>query len=216
MLILTVDFTSESGSVSVSRSGTTEAYVSINLHRQPLRFCTHAVQSALEVARSEMQDVDLLCTVVGPGAWTGLRVSSTVMNAFAFTLRVPHVPLNLFEIYQFAISKSQLSAKAIVQISSTQLAIANIGGNDEIGMGECMVRLDELPEDLDCDNAIVKSDRGTYEVLSSLYVNSAFTSSDTLQPPAILASILALERYNDSETGWDKPAAPYYGSSAIG
>lgn len=216
MLTLTVDFTSDLGSVSVSHDEEIESLISLNLHRQPLRFCAHAIQSALELAGHQVDNVDLLCTVIGPGSWTGLRVSSTVMNALAFTLGVPHVPVSLFEAFRFAVPNLERATKAVVQISSTQLAVARLGSGDEPGMEDRQVRLDDLPDDLECDQVVVKASRATYGILSSLYEYTDFIAADALQPPVISATNLALERYNKAATAWGLPVAPYYGSPAIG
>jgi tRNA threonylcarbamoyladenosine biosynthesis protein TsaB len=82
-LVLALDTSSSLGSVALARGESILKAVSFKADRGHSQRLLPAIESVLEEARFKVSDVDLFAAVIGPGSFTGLRVSLACLRGLA-------------------------------------------------------------------------------------------------------------------------------------
>lgn len=90
-LLLTVDTSSSSGSVSVTRGETLLAETVLNVPGTHSDRLLETVHRLLEEVKVDIRDLDAFGVVLGPGAFTGLRVGISTVKGLALAARKPAV-----------------------------------------------------------------------------------------------------------------------------
>ena len=65
----------------------------------------------------DLEGLDKILVIAGPGAFTGLRVGITIANTLAFTQKVPIISISTFEYLQHKIPEKQAGTTAIMNAS---------------------------------------------------------------------------------------------------
>lgn len=65
------------------------------------------VQNVIRAARKEFADIDLICTTIGPGTFTGLRVGMSAARSFALALDVPVIGVSTLDVLAAAFFEAQ-------------------------------------------------------------------------------------------------------------
>ncbi len=82
-LVLALDTSSSLGSVALSRAGEVLKAVSFEAVHGHSQRLLPAIESILSDAQSQIGEVDLFAVVIGPGSFTGLRVSLSCVRGLA-------------------------------------------------------------------------------------------------------------------------------------
>lgn len=70
-----------------------------------------------------LEGLDKILVIAGPGAFTGLRVGITIANTLAFTQKVPIISISTFEYLQHKIPEKQAATTAIMMRAGSGVAI---------------------------------------------------------------------------------------------
>ncbi len=114
--------------------------------REHNRFILTMVQDVLSKARLAMREVDAIVYGVGPGSFTGLRISAGVAQGIAFGIDVPVIAVSCMA----AIAQKQDSKKAVVAIDAKQnqvhwgCYIKNKNGLSELQGQEHLTEINQL------------------------------------------------------------------------
>nr|VFK66022.1 MAG: tRNA threonylcarbamoyl adenosine modification protein YeaZ [Candidatus Kentron sp. UNK]VFK69077.1 MAG: tRNA threonylcarbamoyl adenosine modification protein YeaZ [Candidatus Kentron sp. UNK] len=129
MLVLGIDLSSDIGNVSLVQGQTVLGSVSVRMRHRPLLNCIQLIHDLFRLTDCKIDDLDLLSGVVGPGSWTGLRVTAVTLNTLSFTLQVPVVPVNLFDALAEDTICRDMDVFAVVQATRTHAHVAQISKN---------------------------------------------------------------------------------------
>jgi tRNA threonylcarbamoyladenosine biosynthesis protein TsaB len=97
MILLAIDTTSRNPSAALLRDGRLLALSAPKTDRQHSVEIFHLISEILGGASLSLSDVDVLGAANGPGAFTALRVSLSVVKGLAETHRKPVVPVSVLE-----------------------------------------------------------------------------------------------------------------------
>ena len=97
MILLAIDTTSRDPSAALMRDGRLLALSAPKTDRQHSVEIFYLISEVLDEASLSLSDVDVLGAANGPGAFTALRVSLSVVKGLAETHRKPVVPVSVLE-----------------------------------------------------------------------------------------------------------------------
>ncbi|MGB9599633.1 MAG: tRNA (adenosine(37)-N6)-threonylcarbamoyltransferase complex dimerization subunit type 1 TsaB [Myxococcota bacterium] len=114
MRVLSIDTSSETGGITILDNEQGKLYRRIieNTNRVAESIYSH-LESSLFESGIRLSDIDILTTVLGPGSFTGLRVSLSVLKAFAMVLNKPLLGIETFKVMAYA-SRKVREAKNIL------------------------------------------------------------------------------------------------------
>ncbi|MCL6620651.1 MAG: tRNA (adenosine(37)-N6)-threonylcarbamoyltransferase complex dimerization subunit type 1 TsaB [Syntrophobacterales bacterium] len=98
MLLLAVETATEQGSVALWEEGYVVGELSLALPGAYLRHLLPAVDTLLTEAGRHLSQVRAVAVSQGPGNFTGLRIGMATVQALAFALQVPGVPVSTLEV----------------------------------------------------------------------------------------------------------------------
>jgi tRNA threonylcarbamoyladenosine biosynthesis protein TsaB len=81
--ILSLDTSARSCSVGLSESETCILEITVNMQQTHSVHLLGCIHRALELTRFRVEDLDLICVVIGPGSFTGLRIGMSVAKGIA-------------------------------------------------------------------------------------------------------------------------------------
>ncbi|OON92872.1 MAG: tRNA (adenosine(37)-N6)-threonylcarbamoyltransferase complex dimerization subunit type 1 TsaB [Candidatus Epulonipiscioides saccharophilum] len=147
MLILAIDSSSQSGSVSFTRDGKLLGEFFINdklTHSVTLMPMLESLSSILNI---DIRSVDAIAITQGPGSFTGLRIGAASAKAMCFALDIPIIGVNTLDVLAYS---APLSTKVICPILDARKgqvysAIYKIEQNEIIRASDYLaINLDEL------------------------------------------------------------------------
>lgn len=97
MNILAVDTSSKSASVCIMKEGKIVAESLCNASLTHSQTFMAMVEDALNVSRSELNEIDYFVSTKGPGSFTGLRIGLGAVKAMAHYLKKPCVAISTLE-----------------------------------------------------------------------------------------------------------------------
>ncbi|GAB6888075.1 tRNA (adenosine(37)-N6)-threonylcarbamoyltransferase complex dimerization subunit type 1 TsaB [Desulfothermus okinawensis JCM 13304] len=59
------------------------------------------IQQCLELANSHIEEIEKIACVIGPGSFTGLRISLSIVSSISITRNIPIGPINYIELLAF-------------------------------------------------------------------------------------------------------------------
>ncbi len=98
MVLLAVETATEQGSVALWEEGQVLGEISLVLPGAYLRHLLPALDRLLQEAGRPLAQVRALAVSQGPGNFTGLRIGMATVQALAFALQVPVVPVSTLEV----------------------------------------------------------------------------------------------------------------------
>jgi tRNA threonylcarbamoyladenosine biosynthesis protein TsaB len=97
-IILNIDTAIESASVCLGKDGK-ELRFAINKNQKDHAAWLHpAIQQMFVDVALEMTDLDAVAVTIGPGSYTGLRVSLSAAKGFCYALKIPLISINTLEL----------------------------------------------------------------------------------------------------------------------
>lgn len=106
MKILAIDTSSEIGGISILDKERGKIYNRRieNTSRVAESIYSHLKNAFLE-SGYQLSDIDIFSTVLGPGSFTGLRVSLSVLKAFVMALQKPLIGIETFKVMAYSAIK---------------------------------------------------------------------------------------------------------------
>lgn len=89
------------------------------------------LEKALSETKLKISDFDVLCGVVGPGSFTGIRVGMSVIKGFNQVINKPVVPINIFEVLRYGVKNGVI----LLNSTSTTCYKADIRNFEIVDMG---------------------------------------------------------------------------------
>lgn len=90
-MILAVRSESPEAQLVLLESGVERERVKWQAHRELSETLLHKIEALLERRGARLKDLKGLIVYQGPGSFTGLRISITVVNSLAYALQIPVV-----------------------------------------------------------------------------------------------------------------------------
>ena len=116
-LVLNIDTSVESGSVSLSRKGSLLKFRANENQREHASWLHLAIREMMEEAKLQMQELNAVAVSNGPGSYTGLRIGLATAKGLCFALQIPLICIPTTMVMAAA-ANNQASAKLL---KSTEL-----------------------------------------------------------------------------------------------
>jgi tRNA threonylcarbamoyladenosine biosynthesis protein TsaB len=97
-VILNIDTTHETGSVSVGKDGKLLHELTHTEMRDHAGWLQNAIGSVLELAGVAFSDIDAIAVTGGPGSYTGIRVGLASAKGLAYALKRPMIQINTLKL----------------------------------------------------------------------------------------------------------------------
>lgn len=97
MRILAIETANPPGSLALSVDGELRAKQFVSARRTTEIFAT-AIQELLAAAQISPKDIGVVCTTLGPGSFTGLRIGITAAKVFAHAVDARMIAVNTLEV----------------------------------------------------------------------------------------------------------------------
>ena len=216
MNILALDSSTEACSVALLMESTV-------LTRHELAPRKHAelilpfMEQLLAEAGLTLQDIDALAFGRGPGAFTGIRIATGVVQGIAFAVDLPVVPISTLAcIAQGA--RRELGAERVIAAIDARMDEVYWGAYEADGEGlmvevdaECVVRPEAAPQVAGADWTGSGSGWATYDtVLAERYGGQVTRVDAERLPNAIDIAILAQREYRAGNVVQAEAALPVY------
>ena len=115
-VILNIDTSVETASVSVSKDGVLLSYLKNTIQKDHASFLHNAVNLVLTESSLDIKELDAIAVVNGPGSYTGLRVGLASAKGLCYALNKPLITigtLNALAAAAISSSKESNSASAL-------------------------------------------------------------------------------------------------------
>lgn len=214
MLTLSLDLAGEIGSATISSDVGPLATVELHLQKTPLRHCARLIDAVTRLADVPVKRIERLCTITGPGSWTGLRVAAVTVNTLSIALHVPVITVNMFEVFQAYINPDESNALGIVQIGHNQVCVATLDSGVPYRSQELpevsVLRIGSLANVLGDRKAILAVNRQTFEALRGQSGEATLVDTRYLPRPSIIAADIAARKWQADPSRWATPVRPLY------
>ena len=101
MKLLALDTTSAVATAAVFLDGVCLLELEANPDQKHAETVLLLIDRLLEEAQASIREIDCFAVDIGPGSFTGVRIGVSLVNAMAFTLKKPVVPIDsLFALYE--------------------------------------------------------------------------------------------------------------------
>ena len=101
-LILNLDTSAESASVSIAENGSILLHQENNVQKDHAAFLHLAIKEIAEKINIQLKDLDGIAVTEGPGSYTGLRVAMATAKGLCYTLNKPFITINTLEAMAFS------------------------------------------------------------------------------------------------------------------
>lgn len=107
LVILSIDTSTETGSVGLSIDGQTMAQRTSSDQRDHAAWVQVAIQELLNETGKDMRDVRAVAVTSGPGSYTGLRVGMATAKGICYALNVPLITENTLKVMAFGVIRQE-------------------------------------------------------------------------------------------------------------
>ncbi len=155
MKVLAVDTSSNIAGVAISIDNNITSSQSINNKKTHSQTIMPMIDEALKNSNMQIEDVDLFVYTNGPGSFTGLRIGSSIVKAFAHALNKPVVQVSTLEALAYNIAFSDALIVPIMDARRNQVYTAGykrINGKIELCIDEDAMDIKILLDIIDKKN----------------------------------------------------------------
>ena len=114
MLLLAVNSATTSTGIALLENGKIIAEKNWLSNKDEMEKLLPAIQQILKQAKAGFDDLDGLFVVAGPGSFSGLRIGVTIVNALAFTHKLPVFSANTFQLLLAKVPEPKRPKTAII------------------------------------------------------------------------------------------------------
>jgi len=139
--MIAIDASTEACSVALRIDGATylKHKISPRMHAELI---LPMIDSLLEEHHLALGDLDAFAVSIGPGAFTGVRLSISVVQGLAYALQKPVIPLSTLEILAYGAASQAFSKNA--ELEDVKVAVAMDARMDEVYWGCFHVSQDKV------------------------------------------------------------------------
>ncbi|WP_027339453.1 tRNA (adenosine(37)-N6)-threonylcarbamoyltransferase complex dimerization subunit type 1 TsaB [Halonatronum saccharophilum] len=196
MLILSIDSSTSSGSVSlVSKEGIVGEML-LNLKRTHSQRLMPQLITLIESCGYKVKDLDGIGATLGPGSFTGIRIGLTTAKTLAQSLEIPIVGVSNLEAIAYSLRYSSAYLCPMIDARRERVftALYKGGENLELQREEAIMELDDLLEvlkEIKSKIYFIGEGANLYQEKISSKINEAnFVSSTFNNPrPAIVGEL---------------------------
>lgn len=195
MNILAIDTTNTNAHI-VAQINNVNHYKSMSSQEKHSEHLLLNIENVLSENNIELNDIDILGVVLGPGSFTGIRIGIATIKAFSFALK--HIKLvgkNIFELLKNYIKDGVL----LINCTKTSVYYGRISNSEIESVGVCDINnvIDNFKDfnifviehadgwytNLNVNYSIIKDyDKLLLNEFSKLSDNSDFASNEDLKP----------------------------------
>jgi len=114
MRVLSIDTSSEAGGITLIESDKDIYRLNIESTQRVAENIYRYIDEIMKRCRLTIDDIDLFTTLLGPGSFTGLRVSLSVLKSFAIALKKPLLGIETYRVMAYAAQKVRDSDRILV------------------------------------------------------------------------------------------------------
>lgn len=125
--ILGIDTATDAVSAAVLRDGRLEAQFLMQIQKKHSVTLIPMLEQMLDDTGLELRQMDALCVTAGPGSFTGVRIGTATMSAFAFVLGLPVYEVSTLDAL-IALAPARMAVCALLDARRDQVYVkAQIG-----------------------------------------------------------------------------------------
>ncbi len=211
MIILACETSTLLGSVAVLKNQVVLAY------KDSLRQGSHSdvlnvfVQAALEEAKLELSDVDLFATGIGPGSFTGIRISLNTIKTFSYCYNKPCIGIDslINMAYQCSLRPlKNLPIVVMINAYKNMVYVATYIKQDETLRTikePSVVRVQNLTEYIETESYVIGDGYLAYQAYIDQYLNNKILRPDEPadEPHARILAVLASKQALQNNSKWN-------------
>lgn len=186
MKILAIDTSTTHSSCAVMDDNNIVGDFSINQSMSHNEILLVMVDEMLKKLNIDIEDIDLLVAVTGPGSFTGIRIGVTVVKALAMALNKPIVAVNTLEALSFGVFSDKKKIPLIDARGERVYYGVYEGINNKNIVAPALLTIDELLEEF--------SDKGEFVFVGdcvNLYKDRILENKNFETTPACLNSCIS-------------------------
>jgi len=129
------------------------------------------IDTALNEQSITLKDIDTIFYIAGPGSFTGLRISYSVVLGFKRSLGLNIKGLNLLDVLLDNLKAINSLRASIIKSSQEEYFIKAIDSNNKIILNECLLNKDELISFLKANaNISINGDTTSFKDLKNINI----------------------------------------------
>lgn len=179
--ILNIDTALSTASVCLSENGKPSFYAENIIQKDHSSWLHTAIKELINKSGIDNNQLDAVCANIGPGSYTGLRVSLSAAKGVCYALNIPLITVNSLELAAFAV---QQEATDIIcaTIDARRMEIYSGTFDKEINIlrepSAIVVRPDSFDDLLNNHNVLFCGD-GNYKLRKIIcHANAMFSDTD--------------------------------------
>ena len=112
-IILNIDTSIETASVSIARDGIVQAYLINTIQKEHASFLHNAVKQLLTESSLDIKQMDAIAVTSGPGSYTGLRVGLASAKGLCYALSKPLITIGTLNVLATAAINASTCRKPV-------------------------------------------------------------------------------------------------------
>lgn len=212
MIVLACETSTLLGSVAVLKNQAVLAY------QDSLRQGSHSdvlnifIESALTEAKVRLDEIDLFATGIGPGSFTGIRISLNTIKTLSFCYNKPCVGIDSLINIAYQCSLQPLQDRPIIAMINAYKNMVYIAAYEKQGetlltvKEPSVVRVQNLPQYILSESYVVGDGYMAYKPYIDQHIGSRVLRPETLsdEPHAGFLAKLALQKSLQQTVKWNE------------
>lgn len=170
------------------------------------------IEAALEEAQVQLSEVDIFASGIGPGSFTGIRISVNTIKTLAFCHNKPCIGVDSLKnlAYQCALKlEKDLPIVAMINAYKNMVYTATykkVGSSVEVIKEPSVVRVQNLEHYVDSQSYVVGDGYNAYRTYVDQHLQDKVVRLNTPvdEPHAQFLGLLALQNCPQNNVNWDK------------
>lgn len=213
--LLTVQTATPAGSIALTEGETLLGEFCLNVRRTHNDWLMEAIDSLLDNAGLQASDLDGFAVVVGPGAFTGLRVGMATVKGLALGTGRPIVGVSSLQTLALQAPYARMPVCALLDARKQEVYAGMFSwetGWPEALSDEQVVRPEALLTGLKGDILFIGDGAQTYRslIVRQLGAQAHFVPAVSSLPRAASAALLALREWENGHQKSPEELAPCY------
>lgn len=208
--ILNIDTALSTASVCLSENGKPSFYVENKIQKDHSSWLHTAIKELINKSGIDNNQLDAVCANIGPGSYTGLRVSLSAAKGLCYALNIPLIAVNSLELAAFAVQQEATDIIcAAIDARRMEIYSGTFDKQLNILVEPCaiIVQPDSFTELLD-DHKVLFCGDGNYKLRKIIsHTNAMF--SDTIGNAKQMAEI-SFRRFSDNIFSHLATTDPFY------
>jgi tRNA threonylcarbamoyladenosine biosynthesis protein TsaB len=212
-IILNINTAFETALVSLSSGEEIIIEAQSNSQKNHSSFLEPAIKKLCTEAQLELNTIDAVCVVNGPGSYTGLRVGLSSAKALCYALNKPLILLNTLDVMAYALKQQSLVPQQnfliCPMIDARRMEVYTAlydSGLHLIKPYSSEILNNSFLEEERQTNIIIAGGNGSIKLKEIISDNSiAYTNALSLSKPTVILSDEAFSRKDFSQIAYSEP-----------